>query len=210
MCNRFRGPSKWSQIPRAELAASLFNFPYNPNVAPTEMTPVVMYGRGDMISIDQARFGLYRAPKDGKRRPPILNLRMDTLRAGSFRNLVKGQRCVVPAEGFYEWREEDGRKQPYFFFRRDGEPIIFAGLWDMATLPDGTVPAFSLITDEPNELVRPYHDRMPVILADSDQWLSASGGLADLEPLPAAAFDVRPVSQALNNVREKRIEEIEP
>ena len=74
--------------------------------------------------------------------------------------MLANRRCVVPAEGFYEWREENGRKQPYFFARRDGKPVMFAGIWDYSDVKGEAIPSFAILTDEPNELVAPYHDCM--------------------------------------------------
>src|ERR1700757_3113137 len=100
MCNRIRGLKEWSEIPRT-LARSLINFEYNPNVAPTETVPAFLAERGHPLATKMTR-------------PPLLNARTDTLRRGSFKTMLANRRCVVPAEGFYEWREEGGKKQPYY------------------------------------------------------------------------------------------------
>ena len=83
------------------------------------------------------------------------------MRKGQFRTHLEKQRCVIPAEGFYEWREEGG-KQPYYFSRKDGRPLMLAGIWQecRSTRATGRI-AFAILTDEPNELVASYHDRMP-------------------------------------------------
>jgi putative SOS response-associated peptidase YedK len=80
------------------------------------------------------------------------------MRKGQFRKHLKKQRCAIPAEGFYEWRDERG-KQPYYFSRKDGKPLM----------GDSRI-AFAILTDEPNELVASYHDRMPLALADDKSW----------------------------------------
>src|SRR6516164_1128035 len=129
MCNRIRGLKEWRDIPRS-LAGKLINFEYNPNVAPTERVPAFIAERDKPVIARLARFGINLPAKDGKKRPPLLNARTDSLRRGSFKTMLANRRCVIPAEGFYEWREEDGKKQPYFFSRKDGEPIMFAGIWD--------------------------------------------------------------------------------
>src|SRR5262249_47651449 len=118
------------------LTRSLIKFEYNPNVAPTEQVPA------------------------------FLAERTDSLRRGSFKTMLANKRCVIPAEGFYEWREEHGKKQPHFFARKDGKPVMFAGIWDYSDVKGEAVPSFAILTDEPNELVAPYHDRMPVVLGD--------------------------------------------
>lgn len=209
MCNRIRGLREWSEIPRT-LAGPLINFEYNPNVAPTETVPAFLADADKGVTTRLARFGINLPSRDGKKRPPLLNARTDTLRRGSFKTMLANHRCVIPAEGFYEWREEAGKKQPYFFYRRDGKPILFAGIWDMSEVKGEQVPSFAILTDEPNELVAPYHDRMPVVLDDPDKWLAPSAHpLDDIQPLPPDRFAVRPVNPAVNKVSQKDIAVIE-
>jgi len=112
MCNRIRGLKEWSEIPRS-LTRPLINFEYNPNVAPTEQVPAFLAERGKPLATRMARFGINLASSGGKRRPPLLNARTDSLRRGAFKTMLANKRCVIPAEGFYEWREEHGKKQPY-------------------------------------------------------------------------------------------------
>jgi putative SOS response-associated peptidase YedK len=208
MCNRFRGLWDWSELPR-QLSGKRINFAYNPNVAPTESVPALLVERGKESDVKLTRFGINLVSKDGKKRPPLLNVRIDTLRRGSFKTMLGNHRCIVPAEGFYEWREEGGAKQPYYFYRKDGKPILFAALWNNSDVKGDTVPAFAILTDEPNELVAPYHDRMPVILDDPETWLNPDTTLDALKPLGAEGFAVRPLSRAVNKVGEKDLKKIE-
>jgi putative SOS response-associated peptidase YedK len=208
MCNRIRGLKEWSEIPRT-LGARLINYEYNPNVAPTERVPAFLAERGKPLETRLARFGINLAASAGKKRPPLLNARTDTLRRGSFKTMLANKRCVIPAEGFYEWREEDGKKQPYFFYRKDGRPVMFAGIRDYSDVKGDVVPSFAILTDEPNELVAPYHDRMPVVMQDAGTWLDVDTTLDDLAPLGPEHFAVRPVNPAVNKVSEKDIEKIE-
>lgn len=208
MCNRFRGLKDWSEIPR-KLAGSRLNFEYNPNVAPTERVPTFLAETGKPLDTKLARFGIAFAPKGDKKRPPLLNARTDSLRRGSFKTMLANRHCVIPAEGFYEWREEDGAKQPYYFARKDGKPIMFAGIWDYSEVKGETVPSFAILTDEPNELVAPYHDRMPVVLDDPQKWLDPEATLDDINPLGPGEFVVRPVNRAVNKVGTKDIAAIE-
>jgi putative SOS response-associated peptidase YedK len=204
MCNRIRGLKEWRDIPRT-LAKSLINFEYNPNVAPTEQVPAFLAERGKPLQTKMARFGINLAAGAGKKRPPLLNARTDSLRRGSFKTMLANRRCIVPAEGFYEWREEDGGKQPYFFYRKDGKPLLFAALWDYSEVKGDLLPSFAILTDEPNELVAPYHDRMPVVLDEVEAWIDLDVPLDGIRPLPPAAFAVRPVNRAVNKVAEKNI-----
>ena len=209
MCNRFRSIEEWSEIPRDLYSGLRLNFEYNPNVAPTETVPALIAGNGAAI----ARFGINRLLPSGKPRAPLLNIRTDGLRKGQFRTHMKQQRCVIPAAGFYEWREEGG-KQPYYFARNDAKPLMLAGLWEEAEYKGDRRIAFAILTEEPNDLVAPYHDRMPLALADDNiaLWLD----LAQATPLEhellldLRAFTVRPMGRAMNNVREKNLAAFDP
>jgi putative SOS response-associated peptidase YedK len=104
-----------------------------------------------------------------------INARADTLiEKPAFKHLVGSRRCIIPADGFYEWRKEGKRKIPMWIYLKSREPFGLAGLWDVWRNPNGKrVEPFTIITTEPNELIRPIHNRMPVILRpkDEDDWL---------------------------------------
>jgi putative SOS response-associated peptidase YedK len=135
----------------------------------------------------------------------MINARAETLtEKAAFKHLIGTRRCIIPADGFYEWRKEGKRKVPMWVHLKSREPFAFAGLWDLWRKPDGTpVESFTIITTEPNDLVRPIHNRMPVILRqqDEEQWLdvprtSFAKAQSLLKPLPAelmAAHDVSPI-----------------
>jgi putative SOS response-associated peptidase YedK len=209
MCNRFRSIHEWSQIPRQLYSGPRVNFEFNPNLAPTETVLVLIAGNGVVV----ARFGIHRNGPDGKPRPPLLNARTDEMRRGQFRTHLKKQRCVIPADGFYEWRDEGG-KQPYYFARKDGKPLMLAGIWQEAEYKGDKRPAFAILTEEPNELVASYHDRMPLALADDKVvlWfdLSRDSPLDENLLLDLNEFTVRPMDRAMNNVREKSLAAIDP
>lgn len=208
MCNRFRGLREWSGLPRS-LAGRAINFEYNPNVAPTETVPAFLADT-DGVHTRLARFGINLKAATGKKRPPLLNSRTDTLKRGSFKTMLAEHRCIIPAEGFYEWREEEGKKQPYYFYRKDGKPILFAGIWDYSEVKGDRVPSFAILTDEPNELVAPYHDRMPVVLDDAEAWLAhSSDPLGSIAPLGPDEFLVRALNRSVNKVSEKDLATIE-
>jgi putative SOS response-associated peptidase YedK len=208
MCNRFRGLKDWSQLSR-KIGGARLNFEYNPNVAPTESVPVLLSERGQKVSARMARFGIVLKSTGERKRPPLLNARTDSLKRGSFKSMLSSRHCVIPAEGFYEWRDEDGAKQPYLFARKDGKPLMLAGIWDWSDVKGDKVPSFAILTEEPNELIASYHDRMPVVVKDGEKWLDPDTPLEDAGPLPLEAFVVRPVNRALNNAREKDIEKID-
>jgi putative SOS response-associated peptidase YedK len=209
MCNRFRSLEEWSQIPRDLYSGPRLNFEFNPNVAPTETVPALIAGDGAAI----ARFGINRLFPNGKPRPPLLNARTGGLRKGQFRTHMRKQRCVIPAAGFYEWREEGG-KQPYYFARKDGKPLMLAGIWEEAEYKGDRRIAFAMLTEEPNELVAPYHDRMPLALADDTValWLDLKQEtpLEQKLLLDLGEFAVRAMGRAMNNVREKNLAAFDP
>jgi putative SOS response-associated peptidase YedK len=209
VCNRFRSIHEWSQIPRQLYSGPWVNFEVNPNVAPTEIVPMLVAGDGVVI----ARFGINKTGASGKPRPPLLNARTDGMRKGQFGSHLKKRRCVIPADGFYEWREEGG-KQPYYFSRKDGKPLMLAGIWEEAEYKGDKRIAFAILTEEPNELVVSYHDRMPLALADDKVavWLDLSQG-APLDQnllLDLTEFAVRPMDRGMNNVRQKKLAAIDP
>jgi putative SOS response-associated peptidase YedK len=209
MCNRFRTVKEWSQLPR-DLARTLLNYEYNPNVAPTEQVPAFLAEKGTGITPRLARFGISLPPKPGKKPVFLLNVRTDSLRRGSFRSMLSERRAAIPADGFYEWREEKGRKQPYFFYRKDGLPILFAGIWDFSDVAGDRVPSFAILTDAANKLIAPYHQRMPVVLENPEPWLQESENPLDrIDMLTPEAFAVRSVNPALNRATEKNLKAIE-
>jgi putative SOS response-associated peptidase YedK len=143
----------------------------------------------------------------------MINARAETLlEKPSFRTLVSQRRCIIPADGFYEWRREGNRKIPMWIHLTKKEPFVFAGLWDSWRNPqEGDVlNTFTIITTDPNALVRRIHNRMPVIydVAMGRQWLEHSFGnrattlAAVLRPWPSElmeAWDVSPVVNAPEN-----------
>ena len=173
------------------------------NVAPTEAIPVLR-ALPDGREITRIRWGLVPAwSRDPAAVPLIINARAESLeRKPAFRDLLAGRRCAVLADGFYEWRVEGGRKQPYYVRRRDGRPIAFAGLWDRHDATDSC----AIVTTEANALLRPLHDRMPVTLDSPDSpWLDPErhdfAGLRELlRPCPAGVLEACPVSARVNRV----------
>ena len=176
----------------------------NFNVAPTQQVPVVV---DDPRRFEVMRWGLVpfwaKDPRIGRR---TINARAETVASKpAFRAAFRKRRCLVPADGFYEWTGPRGKRQPLNIHRADGNPLALAGLWESH---DEFGPTFTIITTEPNAYMSTIHSRMPVILepADWNAWLSAS----DEDPgwytalLRPAADDVLtgyPVNPAVNSVR---------
>jgi putative SOS response-associated peptidase YedK len=127
----------------------------------------------------------------------------------SFRTFLTGRRCLVPATGFYEWKEGRAGKSPYYFRLHEGTLFAFAGLWDIWAAPDGSVlKTYTLVTTEPNAFVAEVHNRMPAILRpeDEERWAGNAPLETDalkeiLAPYPAEAMERYRVSKKVNNPR---------
>jgi putative SOS response-associated peptidase YedK len=189
----------------------------NYNVAPTSDVYVV-HADGGVRQVDAFHWGLVplwaKDPKVGNR---MINARSETLASkGAFKPAFKRRRCIVPADGFYEWKKVPGqkRKQPYFIHRPDDEPFAFAGLWEVWKGPDKdgseALRSTTIITTEANEPMAAIHDRMPVVLPPSawDDWLDP--GNEDIEtlgrllvPAPASLITMHPVGTDVGNVRNR-------
>jgi putative SOS response-associated peptidase YedK len=150
------------------------------NVAPTQPAPVVT-AREDGRRVELMRWGLvpHWAGRDGKKAPLMINARLESLGAKQdFRDALARKRCLVPADGFFEWVRPEGKgkqpPQPFYFHPASHALFAFAGLWARTRDDHGTeLRSFTLITTRADDLVRPVHDRMPVVLAREDwaAWL---------------------------------------
>ena len=178
------------------------------NIAPT--TPVLVL-LGDGPGVTHMRWGLIPAwVKDPAKFTLLINARSETVaEKPSFRNAFRRRRCIVPADGFYEWRRQDGSKQPYFIHRADGRLMAMAGIWESWMGPNGEEQdTVALLTTAANEDIAAIHDRMPVILERDNymRWMTTPEvevtSLADLlRPSMNGTLAVRAVSSAVNAVR---------
>ena len=146
----------------------------------------------------------------------MINAKAETLsEKSSFRNAFRTKRCLVPSDGFFEWKK-DRDKTPYRITLNDGSPFAMAGLWDRWVSADGEIiHSFTIITTSPNELMATIHDRMPVILSPKDEktWLSPEPEAvlnALLKPYPAKEMKAFPVSSLVNNPRNDSAEILVP
>ncbi len=145
--------------------------------------------------------------KDSSIGSPMINARSETVaEKPAFRDAFKKRRIIIPASGFFEWKKkEKGAKQPYYINRKDGQPLSLAGLWERWEKGDEILESCTILTTEPNRLVAPLHDRMPVIISlrDIESWLEQSYDFADLsellKPYAEKELTVRPVSQRVGN-----------
>lgn len=193
------------------------NFPARFNIAPTQPIAIVRLVDGKR-QFALVRWGLLPSwVKDPKSFSLLINARGETAAdKPAFRAAMKRRRCLIPADGFYEWKAYGDRKQPFYIHARDGEPMAFAGLWETWTGPNGEeVDTAAIVTTEANATLASIHDRMPVILRPEafDQWLGAgtlaSGAdaksdldhaLALIKPAPGDLLEAYPVSTQVNRV----------
>ena len=221
MCGRFT-----LTVDPAELkdAFTEFNFPsqFAPrfNIAPTQ--PILAIPNDAKNRADFFVWGLIpswaKDPTIGQR---LINARAETLgEKPSFRGGFKYKRCLILADGFYEWQSQPGvkTKVPHFIFLNDRRPFAFAGLWDEWHSPDGgSLRSATIITTEPNELMSGLHNRMPVILdpADYAEWLDPAPRTPEslqplLRPFPADKMSAHPVSTLVNAPANDRPELVVP
>ena len=141
------------------------------NIAPGSNIPVIINPVNRAVQM--FRWGLIPGwAKDPKIGYKMFNARAETIaEKPSFRVPFQQRRCLIPADGFYEWKVEDGKKYPYLFTLKDKTMFTFAGLWETWLSKEGeVVNSCTIITTEPNSLVAQYHDRMPVIFTGNDSW----------------------------------------
>lgn len=220
MCGRFVSASPpdelanyfGTQLPDQELEP---NF----NVAPTREIYVVR-ARDGHRQLSSLRWGLVPFwAKDRKIGSKMINARSETvLDKPAYRRAIRRRRCLIPADGFYEWAKVAGhkKKQPYYIHRTDGEPIVFAGVWERWSPPVGaddeleegeTLETCTILTCAPNETMAAIHNRMPVLLPPSawDDWLADTEDMSVIEelmvPAPDGLLTLRPVGLAVNSVR---------
>jgi putative SOS response-associated peptidase YedK len=179
------------------------------NVAPSQPVPVVRLDEGVGRNLALLRWGLIPAwaddPAIGNR---LINARAETVAdKPAFRHAFKAKRCLVVADGFFEWSAASGKgaKVPHYFALRDGGPFAFAGLWERWSKGTEPVETCTLLTTEANAVVAPVHGRMPLILApgDYERWLDPGAGVPALQsllrPYPADAMTARPVGRWVND-----------
>jgi putative SOS response-associated peptidase YedK len=209
MCGRYSITKPIDAVRRIFGVESAINFPPRYNVAPTQDVPVVRISETGKRELVMLRWGLIpRWAKDAAIGSRLINARAETItEKPSFRDAFIKRRCLVVADGFYEWQKIGEKKQPWRITLASEEPFGFVGLWERWTSPDGPViESATIITTNANDLCRPIHDRMPAIIAPSDQerWLvtDRSYALLDmLQPYPASEMRAYRVSTAVNNVR---------
>lgn len=202
-------------------AVEQLSFEYQPrfNIAPGQLIPAVISQEG------KNRLGLLKwgfVPswaKDTSGAYKMINAKSETVHEKpSFKNSFLRKRCVIPADGFYEWMSQSGSKQPMRIVLKSKEIFGLAGLYDTWTSPDGTkLHTVTILTTTPNKLMEPIHNRMPVVLRREDEpkWLDRGQQNIEtlqalMQPYPATELEAYPVSSAVGNVRNDSPACIEP
>jgi putative SOS response-associated peptidase YedK len=211
MCGRFtlRTPAV-DLMEIFEVARSFEGVPRY-NIAPTQQVLAVRETRGEREAV-QLRWGLLPSWSEASLSgPPLINARSETAAdRPAFRNAFRQRRCLIPADGFFEWQKPaEGGKQPFLITLKDERPFAFAGLWERCCAPDqSTVESCTILTTDANDRLRDLHDRMPVILPRElyGPWLDPKLDDAEalksmLKPYPSEEFQLRPVSTRVNSAR---------
>jgi len=202
MCGRYtfrsRGSGEFYGVPASDLPFLVPRY----NIAPTQDVPVIVE-RGAERKLAMLQWGL--VPSWSKEPKGFINARAETLEGKpSFSESFQRRRCLIPADGFYEWQRNGRSKQPYFFQLKDESPFAFAGIWDKWQGNGVSITSCAIITTTPNELLATIHDRMPVILSDDAQerWLRTDARPAELKemlvPFPGSRMKCFPVSSRVN------------
>jgi putative SOS response-associated peptidase YedK len=208
MCGRFAQRSDPKRLAKEFKVAEVPNVEARYNLAPTQ----------DILAVRESPDGREMTflkwelipswSKDTSIGSRLINARSETAEEKpSFRQAFKQRRCIIPADGFYEWQRTNGKKQPFFFRMRDESPFGFAGLWERWQGMGGeAINSCTILTTEANEILRPVHDRMPVILHsdDNELWLDEDVRKRDLlkellRPYTAEKMVSYPVSRLINS-----------
>jgi putative SOS response-associated peptidase YedK len=210
MCGRFTLTAEAKELAKRfgiEVSASFYKtVAPRYNIAPTQ--PVVVLADDGKRYLTQMRWGLIpswaKDPAIGNR---MINARAETLTTRpAFRVAIRKRRCLIVADGFYEWKKTGNVKQPIRIVLKKREPFGFAGLWETWIPPEGKeIKSCAIITTDANELLKDVHDRMPVILPRDKEtlWLDPNAELSHLlrllKPYDSAAMEYYPVSRAVNS-----------
>jgi putative SOS response-associated peptidase YedK len=212
MCGRYTLTNADPAVLKARFGIDLAgDFDQRPrfNIAPTDRVLALRTGDGGTREAGRLRWGLLPGSWAQDSSRALINARAETIaEQPAYRESFESRRCLIVADGFYEWREGEFGKQAVWISRADEQPFAFAGIW--AALRNGgeSVHSCAIVTCAPNEVVRPIHDRMPVILDPNaeGEWVSPDGDPASLldilRPIESESLSVREVSDAVNDVRQ--------
>ena len=215
MCGRFAFYSPAQATAELFGVSTLLETEPRYNIAPTQYIPAVR-GTDDGRELAMLKWGLVpfwaKDPAIGNR---MINARAETVaEKPAYRNAYKHRRCLVLADGFYEWHREGDTKIPYFISLASGEPFAFGGLWERWTSKENgeVIDSATLITTDANEYLSRVHHRMPLILTPetADRWLSGDNALVDEAHEVTPPLQAWPVSRRVNNARNEGDDLVEP
>lgn len=221
MCGRYTTIETEKLYPRYKTVNRLDkDKPASYNVAPGQWVPIITAQSPNHISLMKWGFvpPWVNDAEKMKKSPKPINAKAENLSTSPlWRGAFKNHRCLVPATGFYEWKGEAGRKQPYWFHLKHERIFSFAGLFSVAHDAEGKeFASFTIITTRPNQTMRPIHDRMPVILAEDKEadWLSGEADpgelMAMLDPYDDSDMERFAVSPDVNTTRNNAADLIKP
>ena len=217
MCGRFALARTPEELTRVFDLAACVDLAPRFNIAPGTDIPVVRRSPDGTRVLHQLRWGLVphwsQDPAIGAR---LINARAESVQdKPAFRGAFQHRRCLIPADGFYEWHRQGAHKQPYYFSSPAGQVLAIGGLWESWQPPAGELlRSVCILTTAANPGVAPIHDRMPLLLAPEDwaTWLTGTSAEAQalLRPAPEAAFQSWPVSARVNRVQEEMPDLVAP
>jgi putative SOS response-associated peptidase YedK len=222
MCGRYRRTTREEELARRYKIAipRQTDLPISWNIAPGEKILAIRFNpKTGQRTLDALRWGLIPSwASDEKIGYRTINARMETLdTAPSFRGAFKKRRCLIPANGFYEWQRNGALRSPFAIAMHDDQPFVFAGLWEGWKAPGSVdwIRTCTIITTESNELVAQIHNRMPVILPEEHHaaWLGETGAKelkSLLRPFPAEAMKMWEISPRVNSPKNNDAELLRP
>jgi putative SOS response-associated peptidase YedK len=219
MCGRYTLTSAPEALRALFRYAEQPNFPPRYNIAPTQPVPIVRFVDGKR-QFALVRWGLLPSwVKDPKAFSLLINARGESvIGKPAFRAAMKRRRCLIPADGFYEWQKAGERKRPFFVRAKDGAPLAFAGLWESWQGPNGEeMETAAIVTTRANKTLAPIHERMPVVVPPEafDLWLDtanvdATTAAALIAPARDDLLEAHEISTAVNRTANDNAKLIEP
>jgi putative SOS response-associated peptidase YedK len=219
MCGRFEIHSTLDIIARLfQIDSVVFDIKPNYNVAPSQNVAIVVNDGKNRLTVSQWGF-VPSWSKEHNAGYKMINARAETVATNaSFKHAFERQRCLIVADGFFEWKKEGNAKKPYYVHLKSGMPFGFAGLYNIRTSPEGDeISTCTVITTAANKLVSPLHDRMPVIepVGNHHQWLDPLQRdsrvlLTLLQPVPAEDMEMYAVTTQVNSYKYNAPDTIKP
>ena len=220
MCGRVvqrRAPREYESMLKIDWTRGIPNAPPHYNGAPGQDYLVIrVHPETEDFTLDLIRWGLLPSwAKDRKIAWKMINARAETVTtAAAFIKAFEKRRCLLPVDGFFEWKKVGKEKRPYMIAMKSGEPFTLAGLWENWKDPDTKewLRTFTIITTDANEIVAQLHDRMPVVIGpeDRERWLKGPNAEELLKPYPSELMTMWPVSPKLNSPKNDSPDLLEP